>query len=379
MMRSICFLFLVLAFCLGCSNVDDQAEPAEVISTFDGLAQSVFDSSVRVRSRGSIGSASAVGYLRLEGTDYIPEPDILRATHVEFGTNAHVAGKVNEGHVLDVWNHGDLVASVKVKTCERWFKSGVAKDLANFVVSLEELGGAQPVVPLTPYGELSVSPGDMVFASGCSDGRHPRARCGNVYKVSDGLIYYEPQSIPGDSGSGLFAWSDTRGQWETVGRTAWAVQEGGRWLGLAMTSDRIHDIKAGRVSTDYALPAGAVEIDQVGIAQLPVGAVRLDRFKSVAFQQEPAASPEPLEVSSRVHRWRFPIREGDIEPKRPRIRDFSLFGNLFEFLKNCFKYAKIAAIVGLLIFLYVAPTMMTPLSWDWGLKAIGLLIAKVLK
>ena len=168
-MRSIFFVCLILAFCLGCSNVDDQAEPAEVISTFDGLAQSVFDSSVRVRSRGSIGSASAVGYLRLEGTDYIPEADILRSTHVEFGTNAHVAGKVNEGHVLDVWNHGDLVASVKVKTCERWFKSGVAKDLANFVVSLEELGGAQPVVPLTPYGELSVSPGDMVFASvGCS-------------------------------------------------------------------------------------------------------------------------------------------------------------------------------------------------------------------
>ena len=369
-------LTIIFVSAIGCKT-ETPVDVAENLP-FDGLAQSVFDAAIRVRSNGSTGSASAIGYLRKKGQEYYPETDILNATHVEFETNRHVAMDRGRQHVIDVWNGGDLVASTKAKTCESWFENSVAKDLATIVVSLEDLGGAQPVIPLAPYGVDDLKVGDLVFSVGCSDGRQPRARAGDVVKIKNGLLYYDPKSIPGDSGGGLFRWSIDRQQWETVGRTAWAIQTPTGWQGLAMTADRIHDIKAGRVSAGWELPAGAVPIQDLG--KLPAGAVRLDLLETAIFADDD--EPEPLEVKTTVHRWRFPIRGEDLERpaiRRPEGRRFNVIGNFIEFLQNAWRFAKIATLVALFVFLYIAPTMLTPLSWDWGFKAIGLIVSKVKK
>jgi hypothetical protein len=376
MTRFFVVLTIVFVLVVGCKT----EKPVDVAENlpFDGLSQSVFDASIRVRSKGSIGSASAIGYLRKEGQEYYPETDILNATHVEFETNRHVAMDRGRQHVIDVWNHGDLVASTKAKTCESWFENSVAKDLATIVVSLQDLGGAQPVIPLAPYGVDDLQAGDLVFSVGCSDGRQPRARAGDVVKIKNGLVYYDPKSIPGDSGGGLFCWSIDRQQWETVGRTAWAIQTPTGWQGLAMTADRIHDIKAGRVSTGWELPEGAVPIQD--LAELPVGAVRLDLLATAIFADDD--EPEPLEVKTTVQRWRWPIRGEDLERpaiRRPDGKRFNIIGNFVEFLQNAWRFAKLLSLILLFVFLYVAPTMMTPLSWDWGFKAIGLIVSKVRK
>ncbi|MDC0265695.1 hypothetical protein OAK32_01285 [Mariniblastus sp.] len=233
----------------GCSEEKlDTEAPSIPVLEFDGLAQDCFDASVRIRSRNSIGSASAVKYLKTVDSTVSTVDSVLDATHVEFETNRHVAGDRGTRHVVDVWYEGKLVSSVNCQTDDSWFESGISKDIATIVVSLETLGGAVPIVPSAPYGEADLKAGEKIFTVGCSDGRVPRARCGSILQVSDGLIYYIPKSISGDSGSAVFKYSSQRDAWEVVGRTAWAMQVDGRWIGLAMTSDRVADIRAGRVS-----------------------------------------------------------------------------------------------------------------------------------
>lgn len=369
-------LFLILCFA-GCKQDGKPTadEPAVVVEDFDGLSQDCFDSSVRVRSRNSIGSASAVAYLKQVGDQRSTVDSILDATHVEFETNKHVAGTRGTNHVLDVWFEGDLVASVKCKTDDSWFESGIAKDIATIVIPVKTLGGAMPIVKPAPYGQANVSAGDKVFMVGCSDGRHPRARCGNVLKIENGLIYYLPQSIGGDSGSAVFAYSKEREEWNVVGRTAWAIQIDGRWVGLAMTSDRVDDIRSGRVSAgDFKLPTGAVPISRMNLA-LPAGAIPCDQIKETNAKQD--QDPQPLEVVNR-RRWRFPIQRDDIrtKPERPsRSRDWSILGGVADFIRSLIRFAFATAIVLLLVGLYIAPTILTPLKYDWPIVAVKQLLA----
>ena len=314
----------------------------------------------------------------------VPVYSVLDATHVEFETNRHVAGDRGTPHVLDVWFEGDLVASVNCKTSESWFEQGVAKDLATIVISLEKLGGPMPVIPLAPYDSNSLTQGDMLFSIGCSDGRHPRARCGNVIKIENGLVYYSPESIPGDSGSAIYRFSPERGVWETVGRTAWAIKSSktsSGWIGLAMSSDRIHDIKSGRVSSaSWELPEGAIPVSAITkTLKLPEGAIRLDRLHNVGLRYQDE-NPEPLEVVNTVHRWKFPFKRRDVEePATNRIRplrNWNLFSGVADFFKSLFRYALITALILIGVGLYIAPTMLTPLSYDWPIKGFKLIFKK---
>ena len=93
---------LALAFLVaGCTDNEVQkgSTPPVVAADFDGLSQDCFDASVRVRSRNSIGSASAIGYIKQEGDQRTKVDSILNATHVEFETNKHVAGTRGTPHV----------------------------------------------------------------------------------------------------------------------------------------------------------------------------------------------------------------------------------------------------------------------------------------
>ena len=365
----------------GCSGekLDTEAPPIPVLE-FDGLSQDCFDASVRIRSRNSIGSASAVRYLKSVDSTVSPVDSAIEATHVEFETNRHVAGDRGTRHVVDVWYEGELVSSVNCQTDDSWFESGVSKDIATIVVSLETLGGAVPIVPSAPYGEADLQVGETIFTVGCSDGRVPRARCGSILQISDGLIYYLPKSISGDSGSAVFKYSSQRDAWEVVGRTAWAMQVDGTWIGLAMTSDRVSDIRAGRVAAgDFKLPEGAVPVSEI-CGALPAGAVTCDQVKHVAIQDD-TELPKRLEVS-RQRRWRFPIRGEDIrqKPGRPnQIREWSILGGIADFFRSLIRFAMWAAIIMAVLAAWVAPTVLTPLKYDWPIQFVKLILAKLRK
>lgn len=381
MNRFIAVVVLSVSLMAGCRTGElSQEDTTEAVLEFDGLSQDCFDTSVRIRSRNSIGSASAVRYLKIVDSSVTQVESPLDATHVEFETNRHVAGDRGDRHVVDVWYEGKLVSSVDCRTDDSWFQSGVSKDIATIIVSLESLGGAVPVVPSAPYGEADIQVGEKIFTVGCSDGRVPRARCGSVLKVSDGLIYYLPKSISGDSGSAVFKYSSKRDAWEVIGRTAWAMQVDGKWIGLAMTSDRVSDIRAGRVSAgSFGLPDGAVPISTV-CGDLPAGAVTCDQVKSVAVQQEPDL-PKRLEVS-RQRRWRFPIRGEDIreKPSRPlRDREWTIIGGITDFVRSLIKFAFWVAIALVVVGAWIAPTILSPLKYDWPIQFIKYLLGLIRK
>tara|TARA_R110002012_G_scaffold20689_5_gene73129 strand:+ start:1655 stop:2938 length:1284 start_codon:yes stop_codon:yes gene_type:complete len=382
MIRGLCVALVLILCFAGCTQDGSKVadEPPIVAPDFDGLSQDCFDATVRVRSKKSIGSASAIRYLLQEDDTRLQVDSILQATHIEFETNRHVAGDRGTSHVLDVWNNGKLVSSVKCKTDDSWFQSGVSKDIATIVVSLETLGGAMPVVENAPYGESNVETGSKVFLVGCSDGRVPRARCGTVLKCDQGLIWYLPKSIGGDSGSAVFAYSREREKWEVVGRTAWAIKTDGGWVGLAMTSDRIADIRSGRVAAgNFDLPIGAVPLGEAG-DELPLGAITCDEIKSVSAIQD--EEPQPLKVMQGIKRWRFPIRREDIRERQPRterVRDWSILGGVVDFFRSLISFAFVTAIILLLLGLYIAPTILTPLKYNWPFVAVQSFINQIRK
>lgn len=368
------YIFIIL-FCFpfaGCVVDPNNDEVAEY--QFDGLAQECFDSTARVRSSGSIGTASAIRYLSNVSGSMIQVNDVLDATHVEYETNRHVASDRGTNHILDVWFEGDLVASQKCKTNESWFQNGVSKDIATIQISLEDLQGVPPVVPYAPYDSSPVSVGDKVFTIGCSDGRVPRARCGDVIKIENGLIYYKPKSIPGDSGGAIYKYSSTRDQWEIVGRTAWAIKQGNEWVGLAMDSNRVDDIKSGRVSSKLNyLPDGAVEISQT-IGLLPIGAITCDELKDVSIQDESKVNPQPLPVSNVNRRWRFPLRQKDIDDDKKfrieRKRNWTILGGVFDFFRSLIRFAFWVAVIGAVLCAWIAPTILSPLKYNWPIQFI---------
>lgn len=338
---------------------------------FDGLSQECFDSVVRIRNRQGTGCGSAVRYLRNNS----PVDSIDEATHVEIETNRHVALDTGHQNVVDVWSGGTPVASERTTTHESWFENQVGKDIATIRVPLQQLGGPMPVVPTTPYGKMFVEPGGMVFSVGCSDGRHPRARCGSILKIENGLIYSLPVSIGGDSGGPLFAWSVDRQRFEAVGRTAWAIRTERGWVCLSMTSDRIHDIRSKRVSDqNWQLPEGAVPLSELGnicSTALPLGAIRCDELTNGCNCDRATptnAEPELMEVVRRPG-WLFP-KDGEYTPPKPRIGKGVLFYRLV-------RITYVGAILIVLIVLYVGPTLLTPLSYNWpylaAIKLWGLL------
>jgi len=380
-MKTYLITFLICLTSVGCFT-DKEPDPV-VESEFDGLAQECFDSTARVRSKGSIGTASAIRYLSdLTGT-LVETDNLLDANFIEYETNRHVASDRGTDHVLDVWFQGDLVASQKCKTNESWFQNGVSKDIATIVIALEDLQGVPPVVPYAPYDSEPIKVGDKIYTIGCSDGRVPRARCGDVIKISNNLIYYTPKSIPGDSGGAIYKFSSNRDRWEIVGRTAWAIKQGNEWVGLAMDSNRVADIKSGRVSSKpYYLPDGAIPIRQA-IGMLPLGAITCDQLKTTSIQDESEIEPEPLPVSNVNRRWKFPLRQKDIDDDKKfrieRKRNWTILGGVFDFFRSLIRFAFWVAVILAVASAWIAPTILSPLKYDWPLQFLKYIFSLIRK
>lgn len=367
-----CSVVLLFAALVGCDVEPQLTQPQSIdAGEFDGLSQACFDSVVRIRNRQGTGCGNATAYYRDgELVELASE-----ATHVEIESNRHVAMDRGADQIVDVWYGGDLVASKRTKTDQSWFHATQSKDIATILISLEQLGGPLAVIPAAPYGE-DVQEGDKIWTVGCSDGRHPRARCGNVLSVRNGLIYYDPKSIGGDSGGPVFKWSIDRQRFERVGRTAWAIKEGNRWVGLAMTQSRVDDIRSGRVSDgNWELPEGAVMLSTM--FALPTGAVApedlQDGCKCDECNPPTRAEPVPMQCKMRPG-WVFPIADGNPVDGRAALGRRGpvrrAIGNFGAGIFGLVRYAFWLVVLAVVLAVYIGPTILTPLKYDWPFKAL---------
>ena len=374
----------IIVLCLtvaGCWSGDNKE--TIVLNEFDGLAQKCFDSTARIRSRKSIGTCSAIRYLKKVDGDFV-ESSKRDAEFVEFESNYHVLGSdPKTEHCIDVFSEGDLVASEICHVNQSFFEPSKSKDIATTVVALKDLDGIPSVVPYAPYGSNPIQAGDKLFSIGCSDGRDPRSRCGNIIKIdaSNSLVFYSPVAIPGDSGGGLYKFSSTRNQWELVGRTAWAIKQDGQWVGLAMTSDRVADIKAGRVSLEpNLLPEGAIPISEINDF-LPVGAVTCDQFKATLIQEQSLIDPKPLPILNTHRRWKFPLRQEDIDEDKRFVlngkRDWTILGGVFDFVRSLVMFAFWIAVILAILGAWIAPTILSPLKYNWPILAVQAVVNKL--
>ena len=169
-------------------------------------------------------------------------------------SNAHVT-KVTT-NIFDVFNYGFHASKVQATTKrENWrFADKQSKDLSTTYIPKSRIPGPMPVIPYAPYG-TDIRAGQRILIVGCADGRTPRGRVGHVTEVSNnGTFSFVSTAWEGDSGSAIYDITGTH----VIGRVAWSVSRYGERMGLAMTSDRVHDIKSGRVSAgDYSLPEDA--------------------------------------------------------------------------------------------------------------------------
>lgn len=267
----------------------------------DGISQKVVDNIVRFRranGRGNmaVGSGSIVGETE---------------THYLIDSNRHVTlgrGTVNR---IDYWNNGKQRGTISAPVQDAWFKDKAAKDISTTMVPKSAFPGPMPVLPYAPRG-YKPRVGQLVISGACSDGRWPRPRVGRIAFVEPGLIYCEPPSIGGDSGSGIY---DETGK--LIGRTAWYADRNGKRYCLAHTSDRVHDIKSNQTTADIQLPESA----EMLALTLPSDAKSLAKASEIIGENEVAAylretGCENCNPSDDSVPWRNP--DGDlVEPQDP--------------------------------------------------------------
>lgn len=300
MTKPIFSLLFVVAICtvgifIGCNNscskpdpnpsqppsITEPEQPA-VPEGGNGLSSRVFDNCLRIRTNGGSGSGSVIGET---------------PTHYVVESNHHVTSK-GTNNALDIFIGGKNVGSVKATTAQSWFSDGRARDVSEILIPKSALGGPLSVVEMAPPGySAKLKPGMMIYTYGCQQGQWPRARCGHILEVNNGLIYYTPEAIPGDSGSAVYLYDAEARKEYCIGRTAWTTSDfKGKPAGMAMTSDRVRAIRRGEVADDESLPEGAKPI-------------------------EPAPNAEAMESEAEevfLRRWRAPRSwDPDAEETRP--------------------------------------------------------------
>ena len=231
-----------------------QASTAQVQDRLeDGLFLDNIDAVVRVRNR----SGTGTGSIFFENED-----------HYYMISNWHVMGIKGKANTIDVWNNGVLQQSIPVTVAEHFHEDQRSVDIAFSIIPKVDFGGEMPVIPLAPQSyELNV--GDKLWQIGCDAGNWPNAERGQVIRRENGLIYYLPNSIPGNSGGPIYS---ADGKY-MIGLTAWVLNMNYKGknvrVGLAMDYKLVRGILSGRVSAYPDLPEGAEEIGLCTFALLP--------------------------------------------------------------------------------------------------------------
>ena len=253
-------LILMLSGQIFAQNQTEDPFQASVEQVQDRLADGLFldniDAVVRVRNR----SGTGTGSIFFENED-----------HYYMISNWHVMGTKGKANTIDVWNNGVLQQSIPVKVQEHFHEDQRSVDIAYSIIPKADFGGEMPVIPLAPESyELNVE--DKLWQIGCDAGNWPNAERGQVIRRQNGLIYYLPNSIPGNSGGPIYS-ADGR---YMIGLTAWVLNMNYKGknvrVGLAMDYKLVRGILSGRVSSYPDLPDGAEEIGLCTFALLPENA-----------------------------------------------------------------------------------------------------------
>lgn len=234
-------------------------------------------------------------------------------------TNFHVAGGVGSICTIEFWNDGELQKPVRAEVVEAYFDNNKSKDISILKIRKSDLAGPMPVIPFAPYGnDAKLKVGDRIWQVGNDSGRWTNAERGRIVKLTPGLIYYLPKSIPGNSGGPVY---DSSGRFQ-IGVTAWytTIEINGKptVVGLAMSSDRVRDFRAGRASSfNDALPANTHIASTASDSNLPVGAT-----------QVPFRSYQQTENKPGFKAWRNPGSTSDEHRKQEPENDSPKSGEL---------------------------------------------------
>lgn len=340
----------------------------------DGLNLDNIDAVVRVRNRSGSGTGSAYGETE---------------TSYKIVTNYHVAGKTGNVNTIDIWNNGQIVKSIQAKVLNHFFARGANKDISLLEIPKSAIPGKLPVIQMAGYHSESLHAGDSIWQVGCDAGNWTNAERGIVLTINNGVVFYLPNSIPGNSGGPIYS-ADCSKQ---LGVTTWVgpmTINGKHYpaVGMAQTFNRFWDIIEGRVSMDTPLPPSAKPIPLSPAIQdndlLPLGAaaIPLAPVKQQSQQDEigfrlPAGSS---------HRWREPgvCEDGRVDPRgngllRQRKPDgesnkvspdwggplgLGLFnGSILRVIADFIAFLKWVLIVGILLFIFTIVNQILGSGW----------------
>ena len=358
----------------GLSNDTLNTQPsalAEVVDDLpDGLNLDNIDAVVRVRNRNGSGTGSVYGETE---------------TAYQIVTNYHVAGRSGNANTVDVWNNGQLVKSIRTRVLKHFFARGANKDISLLEIPKSSLPGRLPVIKMAEYHSESLRVGDRIWQIGCDAGNWTNAERGVVLAIKDGVVFYLPKSIPGNSGGPIYT-ADCSKQ---LGITTWVgpmTIDGKRYpaVGMAQTHDRFWDIVEGRVSMDLPLPNSAVPIPLSPPLKdsdlLPLGATAIPLLTDTqaTFQHEATQCPDGS-------CWREPesSADGRVSPggrglfgglKRDKKDDETsprsgplglglLDGSMLRVIADFIAFLKWILVVGVLLYVFTVGSQLLGQGW----------------
>ena len=350
-----------------------QPDSIEVVDSLpDGLNQDNIDAVVRVRNRNGSGTGSVYGETE---------------SAYQIVTNYHVAGRSGNINTVDVWNNGRLVKSIRTRVLKHFFARGANKDISLLEIPKSSLSGRLPVIKMAEYRSKSLRVGDRIWQIGCDAGNWTNAERGVVLAIKDGVVFYLPKSISGNSGGPIYT-ADCSKQ---LGITTWVgpmTIDGKQYpaVGMAQTYDRFWDVVEGRVSMDMPLPISAKPIPLSPPIKdsdlLPPGATAIPLLADTqaTFQQEATQCPdgscwrEPESSSDgRVGQGRRGLFGGFQQDRDKKYSETSprngplglglLDGSILRVIVDFIVFLKWVLVMGVLLYVFAVGSQLLGQGW----------------
>ncbi len=217
----------------------------------DDRLQRIYEATVRVKCNGAIGT----------GTVFDED-----AQYYYILTNDHVVDGGQHPVTIEYTKRHKKSSRISAKVIGRKHTKGLTFDIAILRVLKSKVATTLPVIPIG-----SAKP-NLLLTTGCQAGAIQSTQQCLVKERRNNLIYYNPTSLPGRSGSSM---TDVEGK-EILGLVAW-MTGGSNSVGVAMTGASIRDwcysiVSANRVG-DFVRVRELETMTIEGLEPLPAGAI----------------------------------------------------------------------------------------------------------